>query len=170
MAPEIVRPGRVRNRFYHWGGLAILAANKVRHDVRGYRRPRPFPVTEIDQAVAYDLDVVRKLTAALDSYVGQRHAVRGRTVLELGPGADLGVGLLLLAQGASSYVALDVHELATQAPRELYEVLFQRLGTDAVTLRGELEKALGRQGSASSTWCARTSRSARSGEEASTWS
>lgn len=113
---------KVYNKFYHVAGWLILFLNKIRHAVLGYTRPRPFAVTEIEQAIEQDLMVLGKYTKALGN-----DFFSGKTVLELGPGADLGVGLALLASGAKSYTSLDVNNLITKAPAKLYQQLFQRL-------------------------------------------
>jgi SAM-dependent methyltransferase len=110
-APSPSRPGE--RLFHHLVGLAILVLNKLRHDVRGYRTPRPFSAQEVERAVAYDLGVVEHWMRALRGYVGEAVSLRDQRVLELGPGADLGVGLVLLAKGAASYHALE----ATRAGR-----------------------------------------------------
>ena len=115
------------DRFHHGAGLLLLAANKVRHAVRGYRRPRPFPITEFDRAIDYDLGVVAGWRRRLREYLGRDYPLAGRRVLELGPGADLGVGLHLLHLGAARYDALDVHNLAASVPPTFYDRLLTRL-------------------------------------------
>ena len=128
----------------------LLAANKLRHAVRGYRRPRPFPVTEFERAVDYDLGVVAAWRRRLRDYLGRDHELAGQRVLELGPGADLGVGLHLLQLGAARYDAFDVHNLAVAAPRAFYDRLLARLqeiersGTDMRIDRTEFERQLDR--------------------------
>lgn len=47
--------------------------------------------------------------------------------MELGPGADLGVGLFLLAEKAENYTAVDVYNFIRSTPPELYEHLFEYL-------------------------------------------
>ncbi len=127
-AVKIVTPPRAHNLLY-WGiGLKLLMLNKVRHALQGYRRPRPFPVTEYDRAVDYDLGVVDAWRAHLGRYLGRDPDLRGRDILELGPGADLGAGLYLLHLGAARYHALDVNNLVATVPADFYERLFARLG------------------------------------------
>lgn len=115
------------DRLHYGAGLLLLAANKLRHGVQGYRRPRPFPVTEFDRAIDYDLAVVAGWRRRLGAYLGRPWPLPGRRVLELGPGADLGVGLLLLHLGVARYDALDVHRLAASAPPAFYDRLLARL-------------------------------------------
>lgn len=112
--------------YFLLGGLALLA-NKLRYTLRGYRDPRPFPPTEYGRAIAYDLGVVDAWMARLAAYLGQPYDLSGKTVLELGPGADLGVGLYFLAQGVARYCAADVNPLAASVPQEFYERLVANL-------------------------------------------
>lgn len=116
-----------RNGIYFLlGGLALLA-NKLRYSLRGYQNPRPFPSAEYDRAIAYDLGVVDAWMVRLEDYLGQPYELAGKTVLELGPGADLGVGLYFLAQGVSRYCAADVNPLAALVEREFYARLVETL-------------------------------------------
>lgn len=145
-----------QHRFHYCAGLVLMAANSLRHALRGYRRPRPFPVTEFERAVDYDLGVVAGWRRQLRDYLGQDLDLAGLRVLELGPGADLGVGLLLLQQGAARYDAIDAHNLAATAPRAFYDRLFARLqevgrsgaglGTDCAELGTQLDRALRGEG------------------------
>jgi len=146
-APRTIKPPRVRNATFHWLGALLLVANKVRHKVRGYKTPRPFPVSETSRVVEYDFNVVDKWLAALRQYSGRHFSFHGRTVLELGPGPDLGTGLLLLSNGAKAYHALDVVDLALRAPPALYDQLLARFDdTDRTSLASELENALHGEG------------------------
>lgn len=124
---EVVRPPRPRNRAAKALGALLLLANKVRHDVRGYRTPRPFPVTELDRALEYGLRVADRWLAHLSDHRGEPLDVKGLRFLELGPGDDLVAGAALLSRGAAAYTAYDVHPLALRAPDALYE----RLGPGA---------------------------------------
>lgn len=123
----------VPGRSYHAIGLAFLALNRLRHAVRGYRRPRPFPMSDFERVVAYDLGLVEAWRRQLGRYAKDGGDLAGRTILELGPGADLGVGLRLLHLGAARYTAVDAHDLARAAPPAFYDFLLGRL----VELRGE---------------------------------
>lgn len=116
-----------RNGLYLLLGAAALLANKLRHTLRGYRNPRPFASSDYDRAIAYDLGVVDAWLARLGDYLGHPYALRGKSVLELGPGADLGVGLTLLALGAARYAAADVNPLAATVPKAFYERLVEQL-------------------------------------------
>jgi SAM-dependent methyltransferase len=131
-----LRPPAVSNLAFHAAGLLMLGANKVRHEVQGYRRPRPFSPALVRTAIDYDTAVVTKWLDALEDY-SARDALQDATVLELGPGPDLGVGLTLLQRGARAYHALDVNELAKLAPWDLYEGLLDELGEAAGSTRRE---------------------------------
>jgi hypothetical protein len=139
-SPKIVNPQKVSNGLHKLAGAAILAANKVRHAVRGYRTPRPFASAQIDRAVDYDFSVVDGWLECLEEFCGEKVDLSGKRVLELGPGADLGVALILLAGGAASYTAFDVHRLADAAGPEFYDKLLSKLAdrADAADLRRQL--------------------------------
>jgi SAM-dependent methyltransferase len=141
--PKTVNPDKARNFLHHCVGAAILIANKIRHAVGGYRNPRPFDASQIARAVKYDFDVVDGWLACLQRYNGGEVNLAGRSVLELGPGADLGVGLILLAGGAAKYTAVDAHNLAGAASGEFYDQLFGELAAraDIESLRRELALA-----------------------------
>ena len=134
-----------RNTFYHLAGFWILVLNKIRHSLQGYRSPRPFPISEIDRAIDYDISVVDHWTQMLSAYTGHPVSLEGRTILELGPGADLGVGLITLSRGAKKYNALDVNNLVATVPESFYEALFERIQqnnathVDICTLRSQLK-------------------------------
>ncbi|MDP6633919.1 MAG: methyltransferase domain-containing protein [Phycisphaerae bacterium] len=142
--PKIVNPGKVRNRLHHVIGAVILTANKIRHAVGGYRTPRPFAPSQIARAVRYDFSVVDGWLDCLRQYVGERFSLAGKRVLELGPGADLGAGVILLAMGSDKYSAVDAHNLADAATDEFYDLLFLELAAredldiDIDALRDEL--------------------------------
>ncbi|MBT3201995.1 MAG: methyltransferase domain-containing protein [Phycisphaerales bacterium] len=140
---KIVNPAKVSNGFNKLTGGAILVANKIRHAIMGYRTPRPFDAGQIARAVDYDFSVVGGWLDCLGQYCGDAAGLSGRRVLELGPGADLGVGLILLSMGAAKYTAFDVHNLAESAGEEFYDALFEKLSpqTDIEALRRELALA-----------------------------
>jgi SAM-dependent methyltransferase len=108
-------------------GAGILAVNRARYGLRGYRNPRPFPASDFDRAITYDLAVIAAWRRFLGEWLGTEFSFAGLRVLELGPGADLGVGTALLALGASTYAAVDVNRLVERIPREFHERLLARL-------------------------------------------
>ena len=135
-----------RNGLYFVLACLALLANKLRYTLRGYRNPRPFPNTEYARAIAYDMGVVDAWMQRLAAYLGRAYDLAGRTVLELGPGADLGVGSYLLARGVERYCAADVNPLAAAVPRGFYDQLLTELierkivtATQAGTLLAEIE-------------------------------
>ena len=147
MEKGLISPGSPSNVYYYWSGLAILALNCLRHRLQGYKTPRTFSATELERAARYDMSVVRSWLRYYEDYLGTGAGVRGKRVLELGPGEDLGVGLTLLAQGADRYHALDAHYLLDNTPAEFYEVLFRLLGEehsglDEAELRRQLRLSL----------------------------
>jgi SAM-dependent methyltransferase len=96
------QPRRAPNRFFYVAGLGFMALAKAKYLLHGYSTPKPFD--DVQRCIDYDLKIARNY---------MRHAeVRDKHVLELGPGADLGVGLYLLANGAKSYTAVDRNNLA----------------------------------------------------------
>jgi len=117
------------SNFSCWlSGVIILALNKIKHSIQGYTSPRTFPINEIARAVEYDYSVVALWKYFLNDYRGESYSIENKTILELGPGADLGVGLILLSIGANKYNSLDINNLVETVPDELYEHLFEVMG------------------------------------------
>ncbi|HUT60131.1 MAG TPA: class I SAM-dependent methyltransferase [Phycisphaerae bacterium] len=147
---RIVEPVRRGNALWFWTGLAALVLNRIRRAFRPYDRPRDFSPSDVGRAVEYDLSVFGNWMQYLGEYLGAPTGVEGKAVLELGPGADLGAGLIALARGAERYVGVDAHDLARSAPMSFYDELLGRLagegrpGVDA--LRPEVIKALEQRG------------------------
>jgi hypothetical protein len=98
-------------------GLAMGAANVVRHRLRGYVTPRPFAASDVTRTVEHALGVVNRLTmhGSID-WTDKR-------VLEIGPGSDLATGAVVLDRGASRYQAIDLFDNRHQAAPELYPAL-----------------------------------------------
>lgn len=116
------------NNFTCWlSGCLILALNKIKHTIQGYTSPRTFHISEIERSVKYDFSVVALWDFFLNKYCGDDFSIKGKTILELGPGADLGVGLILLSLGAKKYNSLDINNLIETVPNELYEELFNTI-------------------------------------------
>jgi SAM-dependent methyltransferase len=136
---------QIRDAFYYAAGIAFLAMAKLKHTLRGYTSPKPFDSTETQRCIDYDQRVVDEWLQALAAYRDGDRSIAGRNVLELGPGSDLGVGLLLLAGGAARYNACDVNNLVARTPPAFYEsfieYLASRVSADKVAeLRAELER------------------------------
>ena len=117
----------IRNLFYYFAGLPFLALAKTKNVLRGYSTPKPFDVRDTDRAINYDFLVVDDWLTHLRQYGGPEASLVGKNVLELGPGSDLGIGLLLLAKGARRYNACDVNDLAKKVPDEFYEAFLARV-------------------------------------------
>ncbi|HEY3785418.1 MAG TPA: class I SAM-dependent methyltransferase [Steroidobacteraceae bacterium] len=136
----------LRDAGYFTAGVVFLALAKAKHLLRGYSSPKPFDLSQTDRCVAYDALVVSDWLRELARYTGGDTDLRGKDILELGPGSDLGVGLLLLAKGAASYNACDVHDLAKHAPPAFYEALFGTLAhsdaVDVAALREALRRSV----------------------------
>jgi ubiquinone/menaquinone biosynthesis C-methylase UbiE len=113
----------LRQWFFWWLGIGILFANKVRYRITGYHRPREFSVAQTRKAVQYDHEVVERWERVLIEKGFGTQPFAGKRILELGPGADLGVGLILVAKGAESYTAYDKNPLADRAPKELHNAV-----------------------------------------------
>jgi hypothetical protein len=109
--------------YLHGTGAGILIANKLRKLFEGYTDPRGFSATDLERAITYDASVVTSWEQHLTEYTGKTKPFEKKHVLELGPGADLGIGLLLLDRGAHRYTAFDKHNLIKKTPHALYEQL-----------------------------------------------
>jgi len=106
-----------------------MGANRIRRAFRPYDRPRPWPSRQVARSVQYVLDLTRNWEIGFhDAEIADW--ICGRHVLELGPGPDLGTGLILLARGASSYVAVDRFPLLGSTPAAFYELLLQRIANE----------------------------------------
>ena len=129
---QTISPSGRWNRTYHVLGALALAVNKLRYALLGYRRPRGFGPAEIDRCVKYDFQVVENWLGYLEAYLGKPVEIKGKNILELGPGQDLGIGLILLAKGARKYNAVDAHDLLAQSSENFYKALFHRLENDGL--------------------------------------
>lgn len=108
-------------------GLSLMVLNKFRHEIQGYKSARGINNSEVDRVIQHCFNVVRRWTDYLEKYqVGASNMVN-KNILELGPGADLGVGLITLAEGAKNYYSLDVHNLIKSTPAVIYGKLFEYL-------------------------------------------
>ena len=104
----------------------MMVANKIRRTLKPYDRPRPWAARDIDRSIQYVFDVVDNWDRGFRD-AGIPDWVRGRSVVELGPGPDLGTGLILLAKGARHYLAIDRFLLIGSTPQEFYDRLLERL-------------------------------------------
>lgn len=141
---ELPKPN---NLFYFLLGFAVLVLNKIRYFFMGYTSPKPFDISQTQRAIDYDINVIKHWLHQLNLYIGEPVNIKGKNILELGPGSDLGVGLLMLAMGVKQYNALDVNDLVANVPPEFYETLFSTIScntmlfeTSGEDLRRQLEK------------------------------
>ncbi len=123
---EVIEISRPKNIFYYFVGLLILALNKLRYSTLGYRTPRVFDTSEYHRAIKYDIDVVDQWVEELKKYAIDETLI-GKNVLELGPGGDLGIGLIMLSKGAKTYNSMDINNLVKDVPEEFYHTLFDHL-------------------------------------------
>lgn len=143
----------MRNLWLFLAGLVFLALAKMKHVLRGYATPKSFDSSEKERSFDYDVQVVDKWLAVLRAQQPAGIAsITSRRVLELGPGADLGVGMVLRASGAAQYTAFDVNALDGKVADEFYVYFAQRLqqripGIDTAALLEEVRKARVGQGS-----------------------
>jgi hypothetical protein len=142
---------RLPNTLYRVAGTGFLGLAWLKHKVQGYRTPRPFALDDAEQCIAYDWSVVEGWRDALREYCSTTEPFRGRDILELGPGADLGVAGFLLALGAASYRAADANPLLAAPPGGFYAPLTRRVAlltnqADASAIADELERAHAERG------------------------
>lgn len=108
---------------YYFLGLLFLALAKAQHMLRGYCSPKP--ITDIEGCVQYAIKIAARSESIVKKAGG---SVVGKRILELGPGSDLGVGLLLIQAGAAFYCGIDRNPLAINAPRNFYDRLCELTG------------------------------------------
>lgn len=142
---KIIKPRKTYNAAYYLIGLFFLFLNKINHFLRGYKTPRAFAITEFEKAIEYDFKVVSHWLCFLREYSPAVSSIKDRVILELGPGADLGVGIITLMHGAKKYDSFDVNCLVKSVPDKFYEKLFSHIENikdkevDAGALREQLE-------------------------------
>jgi SAM-dependent methyltransferase len=147
----------MRDVFAYTAGVGFLMLAKAKNMLHGYSTPKTFPLSETDRCVAYDLQVVDEWLHYLRTYwAAEGVDLRGKNILELGPGSDLGVGLYLLAKGAAGYHACDVNDLSKNAPAGFYASLIKQIGArdasvDTASLRSQID--LAKNGSTSRLHC-----------------
>lgn len=136
----------LRELYYFLAGIAFLCLAKVQHMLRGYASPKPFNFLKLQDCIDYDRNVVDSWLHDLKSYTNGRVSIKDKTVLELGPGSDLGIGLYLLSKGCRQYHACDVNDLVKTSPVEFYDTMLAQIGgsdrsVDIDALREQLLRA-----------------------------
>lgn len=136
----------LRNIFFYIAGIGFLALAKAKNILQGYSSPKPFDISETARCIEYDIQVVEQWIEHLKKYTNNTYSLAEKSVLELGPGSDLGTGIYLLAKGCSQYNACDVNDFMKSTPDSFYEQLFRKLKdtdvkTDMDCLKEQLIKA-----------------------------
>lgn len=134
----------LKNWFYYFVGIAFLVLSFVKYYLQGYS-PKPFTVAEAQRCAEYDIQIVNYWIEHLHQYTGENvnGILRNKSILELGPGSDLGVGLYLLSKSAREYNAIDIFNLIKCVPEKFYHVFFSVLhkqDIDTEPLINELDK------------------------------
>lgn len=123
----LITPPKYNQFFLFILGLCIRSINKVRRIIIGYTSSRPFSTKEIERNVGYCLNVVKNWMNALICFTGDSNPFYNKHVIELGPGPDLGTGIIILAYGAKSYTAIDKNKLIHKTEKSFYNILLDDL-------------------------------------------
>lgn len=135
-----------RDSFFYMAGIGFLALAKAKNILKGYSTPKPYDISSSEKCIEYDLRVVEDWLTHLRRYSPDDNTLAGKSVLELGPGSDLGIGIYLLSKGCSQYNACDVNSIMSSTPDKFYEELFRKLEsinskTDISFLKKQLTEA-----------------------------
>lgn len=136
-----------KNSFFYVAGIGFLTLAKIKNTLSGYSSPKRFKVAETERCIKYDMRVVDLWLKHLKEYALTENVLKGKNVLELGPGSDLGVGIYLLSKGCSTYNACDVNDLMKSTPDSFYEKFLEQLKNDGCSefdinlLREQLSEA-----------------------------
>jgi len=118
----------IRNNLYYFLGILFLLLAKLKKSLIGYT-PKPYSKTEINTSIFYDMEVADNWIKQLEEYLNKDKTtlIKDKSILELGPGADLGIGLYLLSKSARKYTAVDIHDNAVFSKEEFYKAFFNFL-------------------------------------------
>jgi len=136
----------LKNCLYYFAGLVFLFLAKVKSILQGYTTPKTFGINEIQKSVEYDINIVDGWLTNLKKYTNDdsMDLLLNKSILELGPGSDLGVGLYILSKSAKDYNAIDINNLIKNTPEQFYTAFFKYLkgkkNTDVENLKLELSK------------------------------
>ncbi len=125
----------VNQKLLYYTGLAFMLMNKMRRTIKRYSNPRPFSSNDIERNIKYVLNVVDNWEKIAKIYTRKENPFLNASILELGPGPDLGTGFILLSLGAKSYRAIDMFPLALDTPAEFYEGLLDAIATKPLAKR-----------------------------------
>ncbi|MHA1228471.1 MAG: methyltransferase domain-containing protein [Candidatus Hodarchaeales archaeon] len=136
-AKEISTSPKNQKMMYALGLLALIL-NKLRRSLKEYSSPRPFVMSgNIDKNVNYVLKVVNRWQEVARMYSQQAAPFLNKSILEIGPGPDLGTGIVLLALGAKRYQAIDMFPLAQNTPPLFYNKLFETISNYPMLTRAK---------------------------------
>jgi SAM-dependent methyltransferase len=124
---EMIKPTIYNQNILFLIGLFLRTINKVRHTLIGYKTARTFSPDKVEKSVTYCLNVVKNWEKALINYTGNLSPFTSKNIIELGPGPDLGTGIIMLASGSKSYTAVDKNKLINSTPPVFYNILLSRL-------------------------------------------
>jgi SAM-dependent methyltransferase len=112
---------------YYFLGLIILIINKLKHLFFGYSKPRPIFKSDIDKNIGYVNEIMERFKNEVASSYGENFSFKDKSVLEIGPGSDLGAGFWFLNQKVKSYVGIDKFNLLVNN-EEFYNKLVLNFG------------------------------------------
>ncbi len=98
------------NLFCYVAGIVFLALARTKYALRGYYTPTIWSNDDDAASRAHCADIVNTWQREIRRYTGCEKW-ESANVLELGPGATLNTGVLLMKDGASTYTAVDVFRL-----------------------------------------------------------
>lgn len=110
------------NGFYFGAGLTFLGLACAKQRLRGYTTPTDFASDDWPSSMEHVRSIVSDIRK-FPAMQGWDVDLHGRSVLELGPGATLGTGVLLAGLGIAHYQAIDVFPLARATPAKFYTSL-----------------------------------------------
>ena len=125
---KIVTPKKIHNVIYCLIGILFLFLNKIRLSIQNYPSPQNFKPSNLKGAIEYIFMVVGYWEQFLREYTGINFSLKDKSILELGPGASLGIGIITLMKGAKKYNAIDVNNLIRFAPDKFYQEFFNYIG------------------------------------------
>ncbi len=117
----------LKNVFYYIVGIFFLTLAKVKSVLKGYSSPKPFSVSETEKCIDYDIRIADQWLVHLQEFTNNNNFIADKTVLELGPGSDLGSGLYLLSRGCAEYNGFDANDLMKNTPDSFYEQFLRRI-------------------------------------------
>jgi SAM-dependent methyltransferase len=115
-------PERIGNWIYFAAGLALHGLTSARHRLAGYTSPTGFPAADWERNIRHAEGIVDDYARHVGLF-SQGAGLEGFDILELGPGATLATGALMLGRGARSYFAVDAVPLAARVPQAFYDRL-----------------------------------------------